>query len=47
MQVIGADPKKPVKKRVTNTVWMSLAVAVPMDMIVEMANGSSTDHFRP
>lgn len=44
---MGADPKKPVKKRVIRTVCMSLAVAVPIDMTMEMANGSSTGHFLP
>lgn len=47
VQVIGADPKKPVKKRVIRTVCRSLAVAVPKDMIIETANGSRTGHFRP
>jgi hypothetical protein len=47
MQVIGADPKKPVKNRVINTVWMSFAVAVPTDMMMDIANGSRTVHFRP
>lgn len=47
MQVIGAAPKKPVKNRVISTVWISLAVAVPIDMMNDIAYGSSTAHFRP
>lgn len=45
--MIGAEPKKPLKNRVSKTVWMSFAVAVPKDMTVAMRNGTNTGHFLP
>jgi hypothetical protein len=44
---MGAEPKKPVKKRVIKTVWMSFAAAVPNGMIVAIKTGIKTGHFRP
>lgn len=45
--MMGAEPKKPLKNLVINTVCMSLAVAVPKDMTAEMKKGTRTGHFLP
>lgn len=47
VDIIGAEPKKPLKNLVSNTVCMSLAVAVPKDMAADMKKGASTGHFLP
>lgn len=45
--VTGAEPKKPVKNRVSMMVCRSLAVAVPKDMTAAMKYGARTAGLRP
>jgi hypothetical protein len=47
VQVIGAAPKNPVKKRVIRIVWISFADAVPNDIAIDTKKGTMTGHFRP
>jgi hypothetical protein len=45
--VTGAEPKKPVKNRVSITVCKSFAVAVPKEKIAAMKYGVRTAGLRP
>lgn len=47
MQVMGAEPKKPAKKRVMRTVSILPAVAVPRAINAEMPDGIRMGSFRP
>jgi hypothetical protein len=45
--VTGAEPKNPVKKRVSIRVWTSLDVALPNEKHAAMKYGARTAGLRP